>query len=35
MCVWRIIAVLLCGLMSGAMWAQSNVQSFIVTPAGG
>ena len=33
MCMWRIIAVLLCGLMSGAMWA-SDVQSFIVTPAG-
>jgi hypothetical protein len=33
MCVWRIIAVLLFGLMSGTMWA-SDVQSFLITPAG-
>jgi hypothetical protein len=34
MCVWRTFAVLLFGLMSGATWAQSDVRSFIVTPAG-
>lgn len=34
MCMWRIFAVLSFVLMSGAMWAQSTISPFTVTPAG-